>query len=86
MRDHLVDLAGGIGLAMNDGEASAYSILVSNYTAAVSQIAFLTHERDGLKAKCQRYRAALKEMSLYVAANGDDWVQRQARESLGETE
>ena len=82
MRDHLVDLAGGIGLAMNDGEASAYSILVSNYTAAVSQIAFLTHERDGLKAKCQRYRAALLEIASY--GTDFDPAKKWAREALGE--
>lgn len=42
----------------------------------------LEAERDRLAAENKRLREALEELSLYVAYNGDDWVQRKARAAL----
>lgn len=38
--------------------------------------------RPAVWAEIERLRAALEHLSLYVAVNGDDWVQKTAREYL----
>lgn len=52
---------------------------------------FMTYkeERDALRQQLaalqavnQQYREALEHLSLYVAYNGDDWVQLRAKEAL----
>jgi septal ring factor EnvC (AmiA/AmiB activator) len=41
---------------------------------------------ESLQAENARLREALERLSLYVACNGDDWVQREARAALAKFE
>ena len=42
----------------------------------------LTAERDALKQQRDELLAELEELSLYVAYNGDDWVQKKAKAAI----
>lgn len=55
----------------------------SDKLAVSRDMAYLSHlDRAELLGEVERLRAALEHLSLYVAVNGDDWVQKTAREYL----